>query len=373
MSETKASFRHRIKRFPCPKCGAILKYAPSTTHLVCDYCGFKNCIEYGASVIREYNLQEALQQLLAPCTESSSQQIHCDKCGAEFQFETYIHAGECPFCSSPVIIATPRRGSMQPESILPFRINEAEAHKIFSIWINALYFSPNAIKQYGRSKLKLTGIYLPYWIFNSNTETNYTGERGNIYYTDQPAVQVRHNNQTLPRSEYVQKIRWTPVSGHVHRLFDNVLVSASNSLPCRLLDALQPWDIEKLISYNEKYLSGFHSEFYQVGLDQGFDHAKQFMNSVIHRDIAHDIGGDHQRIYQVRTRHNATTYKHCLLPVWFAAFHYRNKYYQFIINARSGKAQGERPYSWWKIGFTLLTALLVATGVFHYLEAISAF
>ncbi|MBN2842361.1 MAG: hypothetical protein JXM68_04680, partial [Sedimentisphaerales bacterium] len=131
-------------------------------------------------------------------------------------------------------------------------------------------------------------------------------------------------------------------------------------------------DLDQLIPYDESYLSGFRSEYYQVDLNEGFDHAKQGMDSAIYRDIAYDIGGDHQRIHQVNTRHSGTTYKHCLLPVWSAAFRYRNKSYRFVINGRTGEVQGERPYSWWKIGFAALAALLLAAGAYFYLESTGA-
>ena len=147
-----------------------------------------------------------------------------------------------------------------------------------------------------------------------------------------------------------------------------MLIGASKSLPRKILDALQPWDLDQLIPYDEDYLSGFRSEYYQVDLDEGFDYAKQVMDGVIYRDIAFDIGGDHQRIYQVRTRHSGTTYKHCLLPVWSAAFRYRNKAYRFVINGRTGEVQGERPYSWWKIAFATLAALLLVACIYYYLD-----
>lgn len=367
----KTSSRQTLGRFPCAQCGAVLKYAPDTTHLVCDYCGFENRIEYRAGAIEEYDLQEALRQLSSPRAQAPRPQVHCDECGASFQFEANIHAGECPFCGSPIVTATTQSKPIQPKSLLPFRIKESEARQRFQRWINGLWFAPNAVKKYARSESKLTGVYLPYWTFDSDTETDYVGERGDIYYVDEP-VQVTRNNQVVTEIRRVPKIHWTPVRGRVSRFFDDVLVGASNSLPRKILDALQPWDLEQLIPYDENYLSGFRSEFYQVDLDEGFDHAKQVMNSVIYRDIAYDIGGDHQRIHQVRTRHSATTYKHCLLPVWSAAFRYRNKSYRFVINGRTGEVQGERPYSWWKIGFAVLAALLLAAGAYYYLETTGA-
>ena len=371
MLKTKTSSRHTLGRFPCAHCGAVLKYAPGTTHLLCNYCGFENRIEYRAGVIQEFDLQEALRRLSKPRTEAPKPQIHCDECGAGFQFETNIHAGECPFCGSPIVAATAQNKPIQPKSLLPFRINEAEARQQFQRWIEGLWFTPNTVKKYARSESKLTGVYLPYWTFDSDTETDYVGERGDVYYVDQP-IQVTRNNQVVTEIRRVPKIHWTPVSGHVSRFFDDVLIGASKSLPRKILDALQPWDLEELIPYDENYLSGFRSEYYQVDLDEGFDYAKQVMDSVIYRDIAYDIGGDHQRIHQVRTRHRATTYKHCLLPVWSAAFRYRDKSYRFVINGRSGKVQGERPYSWWKIGFAVLAAIMLAAGVYYYLESTGA-
>ncbi len=356
-----------IERFPCSQCGAVLKYAPGTRTLVCDYCGFENHIEQRTGSIEEYDLHDALLQLSQPRTEPGKPQIHCDECGAGFQFEASIHAGECPFCGTPIVTTTAQTKPIQPKSLLPFSVDEFSARQQFQGWLKGLWFAPNAVKKYARSDTKLSGVYLPYWTFDSDTVTDYSGERGDVYYVDQP-VQVMRNNRMVTEIRKVPKIHWTPVSGRVSRFFDDVLVGASKSLPRKILDALQPWDLEQLIPYDERYLSGFRSEYYQVELSEGFDYAKQVMDSVIYRDIALDIGGDHQRIHQVRTRHSGTTYKHCLLPVWSAAFRYQNKTYRFVINGRTGEVQGERPYSWWKISFAVIAAIVLAGGIYVYMD-----
>ena len=371
MPKFNVSLKPGVERFPCGQCGAILKYAPGTEHQVCEYCGFENHIEPSAALIQEFDLQQALRQLAQPQTESVKPQIHCDECGAGFQFDSHIHAGECPFCGTPIVTTTVQAKPIQPKSLLPFAIGEAEAKQQFQRWIAKLWFAPNTVKKFARSDTKLTGVYLPYWTFDSDTETDYVGERGVVYYVTVP-VQVVRNNRTVTVMRRVPKIRWTPVSGRVRRFFDDVLVGASQSLPRKILDALQPWDLYNLAPYDEKYLSGFRSEYYQVELDEGFDAAKHIMDSVIYKDIARNIGGDHQRIHQARTRHDKTTYKHCLLPVWSAAFRYRDKSYRFVINGRTGKVQGERPYSGWKIGFAVLAALLTAAGIYYYLDASGA-
>ncbi|NIZ14474.1 hypothetical protein HCZ87_13905, partial [Phaeobacter sp. HF9A] len=60
------------------------------------------------------------------------------------------------------------------------------------------------------------------------------------------------------------------------------------------------------------------------------------------------------------------TFKHILLPVWMAAYKYRGKSYRFVINGQSGRVQGERPYSVWKIAFAVLAALIVVGGIAYF-------
>lgn len=353
-------------QFPCRQCGAVLKFSAGTEHLVCDHCGSQNNIPQGTAQIEEYDLKTALERLQSPSPKSALS-IHCDECGAGFQFEAKNHAGECPFCGAPIVATTEQLKPIQPKSLLPFGIDEDTAQQSFRKWIERLWFAPNAVKKYARSDTKLSGVYLPFWTFDSHTSSRYSGERGDIYYVRQ-AVQVVRNNKTVTEMRQVPKVRWTPVNGQVKRFFDDVLVGASNSLPRKILDALQPWDLQALITYDAQYLSGFRSEYYQVELGDGFDLARQIMDNRIYQDICMDIGGDHQRIHKVDTRHSQSTYKHCLLPVWSAAFRYRDKTYRFVINGRTGKVQGERPYSAWKISLAIIISLLLAAGIYYFLD-----
>ena len=54
------------------------------------------------------------------------------------------------------------------------------------------------------------------------------------------------------------------------------------------------------------------------------------------------------------------TFKHCLLPVWVANYRYQDKLFQILINGRTGRVSGERPYSFWKIAALVLAIVVVA-------------
>jgi hypothetical protein len=155
--------------------------------------------------------------------------------------------------------------------------------------------------------------------------------------------------------------RWRPASGRVARDFDDMLVVGSESLPRDLAEQLEPWDLGNLVPYRDEYLSGFLAERYQIDVQKGWLRAQERMEVVIRGDVRRDIGGDHQRIHSLDTRHGSITFKHVLLPLWICSYRYKEKIYRFLVNARTGEVQGQRPWSWVKI---TLTAIAVASVIF---------
>ncbi|MEM8657777.1 MAG: primosomal protein N' (replication factor Y) - superfamily II helicase, partial [Pseudomonadota bacterium] len=147
-------------------------------------------------------------------------------------------------------------------------------------------------------------------------------------------------------------------------------ILASQSLPKAYTDALAPWDLTGLEPYQPEYLAGFRAEAYQIPLEDGFTEARQIMDAQIRRDIKFDIGGDRQRIEDVRTQVDDVTFKHILLTIWLAAYKFNGNTYRFVVNARTGAVKGERPWSVWKIALAVLAVAILA-GVIGYGLAIS--
>ncbi|HFQ15267.1 MAG TPA: primosomal protein N' (replication factor Y) - superfamily II helicase, partial [Rhodobacteraceae bacterium] len=246
-----------------------------------------------------------------------------------------------------------------------FALEEGAARKAMTNWLGRLWFAPNGLQEYARKGRKMQGIYVPYWTYDADTKTRYTGQRGTAYYVTR-TVTRNGKRQTIRE----RKIRWQAVSGRVARFFDDVLVLASRSLPKKYTDALEPWQLSDLSPYRPEFLAGFMAEGYTVELEEGFKEARAYMDAVIRRDIRFDIGGDEQRIGSVNTTISDVTFKHVLLPVWLAAYKYRGKSYRFVVNGQTGKVKGERPYSAWKIAFAVLLGLIVA-GVIGYIVALN--
>jgi len=359
--------------FPCQQCGADLDYAPTDDALVCAYCGFRNPIPEDNRPIYEYDFAQSLRALRQQQSHDqmdASQQvqiIHCPSCGARFELHDNEHSGRCPFCDSNVVTDVQTVRHIQPESLLPFAINAATAKASFKQWLASRWFAPNALKKKARHDESLAGIYLPYWTYDSQTDTDYQGERGTVYYERQYYTTVV-DGRTVRQVRNVPRIRWTPVSGHIHLFFDDVLIGATHTLPRKILDRLEPWDLQNLKPYKSQYLSGFRSEIYQVELDQGFQQAEAVMKDQIRRAIYQDIGGDQQRIHRSQTQHSDTRFKHLLLPIWSSAFKYQGKTYRFVVNGRNGKVAGERPYSALKIAAAVIMGIALVSGAVYYAQ-----
>lgn len=356
------------RRFPCGQCGAVLRFAVDQQSLACGYCGHEQAIEQTDEAIVEHSLQEALRALDQPVTVVADvPHMGCDSCGAHFRYDAEQRAGECPFCSAPVVLRDGEQVRFRAESLLPFAVTENQAREAYRKWLSGLWFAPSKLKRYAEPDQSLNGVYLPYWTYDSDTNSSYQGERGDTYYVTEWVTVVQNGRRTR-RQQQVPKVRWRSVSGQVKRHFDDVLIGASETLPRQITDRLHPWDLQALVPYDASYLSGMRSEVYQVPLDDGFERARAVMGATIKADVRGDIGGDFQRVHQVRTQHSATTFKHILLPLWTAAFRFGGKHYRFVVNGRSGKVMGERPYSKVKIALAVLAAVL-AVSLFLLLAA----
>ncbi len=346
-------------RYPCEQCGADLHFAPGTTEVTCAHCGHVQTIDTSGVdeelAHEEVDYAATVAELTRDVEYEETRTTSCPNCGAMVEFPEAIQATRCPFCDTAVVTDTGTHRHIKPGGLIPFQIDERTARKAMTDWLGRLWFAPNGLKEYARKGRSMTGVYVPYWTFDARTETWYRGQRGDDYYETRTVIR---NGKTETRR--VRKTRWSRRSGRVARFFDDVLVLASHSLPRSHTDALEPWDLKALVTYQPQYLSGFSAEGYQVELEEGMKRAREVMDRVIEQDIRRDIGGDRQRIDARKTEMSAVTFKHVLLPVWTAAYRYNNKAYRFVVNAQTGKVKGERPWSWIKITIAVILLLIVA-------------
>lgn len=348
----------------CYSCGGSLKYVPGINKLKCEYCGCEIDIEDSSVEIKELDFDEYLKNNIGSIESHTIHTVECQNCGAHLTLAENVVSDKCPFCGSVFVVTnTISETQIKPGSLLPFNIDKKKAFEGFKKWIKDLWFAPNDLSKKMTDIKELSGIYVPYWTYDADTHSIYQGKRGDDYYVTETYTEMV-NGRSVTRTRSVRHTRWRSVSGQLDKFFDDVLVVASKSVTTKYVNELEPWDLKNLVPYDEKYLSGFRAETYQVDLKDGFGVAKSRMESSIESSIKSQIGGDHQIIFSKSTEYSNITFKHILLPIYISAYKYKNKVYQILVNARTGEVQGDRPYSAWKIFFFSLIIIATIAGIY---------
>lgn len=348
------------RKFPCTACGARLDYEPSVGSLKCPYCGHVETIEPTGDAVEERDLLEFLARQAnqaGSIIEGRSSEVRCGGCGAIVLLEDRMATERCPYCATHLENKPEAAQTMiQPESVLPFAVDQRSADIAFQAWLKSLWFAPSSLCKMANLG-QLVGVYVPFWTYDAMTVSRYEGWRGDTYTT-------KVGKQTVTRT------RWRYVSGEIRHFFDDVLICASQSLPAHLVAKLKQWKLERLEPFQASFLSGFQAERYAIGLEEGYEQAKQIMANHIDYLVRQDIGGDRQRIDSLRTRHSGLTFKHVLLPVWMAHYQYYDKRYNILVDGHIGIVAGDRPWSWFKI-IRLILLLAILGGLIAYLISLA--
>ncbi len=348
----------------CKNCAAKLTFKPGSKSLKCEACGTENEIITADTVVEELDFDKFLSEQYNTVKKEEITTVACTACGAKTTFTPNVVSDFCPFCGSVLVSKKPETSNyMRPSLLIPFMLDHKKAFANFQTWLRKLWWAPSDLKKYATQMEKLKGLYIPFWTYDSQTYSNYTGQRGDNYQTTE-TYSTTENGKSVTKTRTVTKIRWTYVSGSVSHFFDDVLVCASKSLPIKYIEKLEPWDFKQMVNYEEKFLSGFVTETYQVDVKEGFGTAKIKMDKVIRELVCKNIGGDHQRITTLSTNYDKITFKHLLMPIWVSAYRYKEKIYRFLVNGQTGEVQGERPYSWIKITLAILLGLGIIAGLY---------
>ncbi len=349
------------EQFECNSCGAHLEFDPNTQHMKCEFCDSEEVIPIEHKAIVEHDFNSAP---LAIGWDRPVMSFQCDSCGATISSEKKI-AGKCTYCNSPFVKQRPPRPDLiRPETLVPFKVNKKKAKHLFHNWLGKGWFRPSNLSQLSKLDL-IKGVYTPFWTYDTNAFSNWSAESGYYYYvTETYTVTVNGKRET--RTRQVRKVRWVPSNGNRSGFYNDVLVPASKGMNSELILKIYPFHLQQLVPYKPEYLSGFLAEEYGINLKNGWVTAKNFVNSSERDKCGRDVPGDTYRFLRVSTTFSKIKYKHILLPVWIAAYLYKQKTYHFLVNGQTGEVQGFKPISWAKVAAFVGTVAAIVLGLAYF-------
>lgn len=337
----------------CPKCAGVMDFDPNIGAMACPYCGYEEeIVNEDSSKVEELAFESA--QKTESCNwGAAKKQIICKSCGAETIYDALDVASECPYCGSNQVMEAGDENTLAPGGVVPFQITNEQASKNFKQWIGKKFFCPKLAKQSAEPDA-FTGIYLPYWTFDANTFSRYSGKYG-IDRTES-YKDSNGNRQTRTVTD------WHRTSGTYEEFIDDELIQGSERHDVKMLKGLEPFDTTKSVPYKPEYVAGFAAERYSVGIKDAWEKAKVSISSTLKSHISskiiRDHNADHASDVKVNTTFKNITYKYLMLPIWCSSFKYKDKVYQFMVNGQTGKVYGKTPVSVGKI--ILVVAIVLA-------------
>lgn len=300
-----------------------------------------------------------------PASTAPSQQISCRNCGATTDFEVTANVLKCAFCGSEQVVSQPSDPNRPtPESILSFVVEEEQARAAYREWLGNGFFRPGDLTK-SASLREIRAVFLPFWAFDAQAVTQWTAMSGR-YRTSVRQVQAVVNGQTVMRDEQVRETDWFPASGDHVGQYSWELVSASKGLEQSWVDAIEPFNFGELREYDGKFLLGRGAEEAALDRAQAEDVARRLIEAKEQSECSRMVPGDTHRDLRVSTSLEDVTARMIYLPVWLAAFAYKQKVYRFVVNGQTGKVTGEAPMSYFKVALVVgavLLALLVIIAI----------
>lgn len=360
MAETEA-----LQKFLCPSCGGEAVWNPAKQKLVCPFCGTESPAQIGqGGAIVEHDLVAALRGVPddARGWHADKREVRCQSCNGISVLDPARQAQTCPFCGSAQLVPyTEAKPAFRPESVLPFRVSEAQARDGIRAWYGKLWLAPGALKRRALTDT-VKGVYLPYWTFDARVQARWTAEAGYYYYTTESYVE---NGQT--RTRQVQHVRWEPAAGQVAHFFDDDLVCASVGVRPELVRGIEPFPTQELKPYDSGFVAGWVVERYQIDLVAAAQRAREAMDAELRNLCAAQIPGDTFRNLEVQADWSGQTFKHILAPVWLLSYSFGARGFQCVMNGVTGVIRGQYPKSPWKVALIVL-AVIVLVIVFISLQ-----
>ncbi|MGX7148522.1 ATP-binding protein [Enterococcus ureasiticus] len=377
----------------CPNCGGPLLFDPKDQKFHCEYCLSVNTeaevTDYETSQ-RAAHLEDDLSQATEPeltftaesqvddmttkektafkeatgtdnmkedTLEGAMELFNCQSCGAQIVTEATTAATYCYYCHNPVVLSGRLSGTFLPEKVLPFAIEKEEAVEKFLAWTKKKWFIPKDF--FNKEQIdKMTGVYFPYWVVDAeiNGQMNGMGTTiriwriGDIEYTETKQFDVERKG-TISFKELIKN-------------------ALSKNVQQKMVEAVQPFLLDKAVSFKSQYLAGFQAEKRDIEYE-AIQKSIQSELKDYSESLLRDTASGYTTLTKLRTDISLDSEEnhYMLLPIWVVTYRSNEqskKVYYYAMNGQTGKVSGILPVSYKRLGLftfgvfaTLLTIFLI--------------
>jgi DNA-directed RNA polymerase subunit RPC12/RpoP len=342
--------------YKCPNCGATTRFDITAGGVACEHCGYTAPAKAQKVGIAAERLEFTLETLSQADKGwgLDRRMLHCDNCGAELSIPEGSLTSTCPFCASnKVNVRTAPADNLRPRYLVPFKIKAETIATAAKTWLTQGWFHPTELSTSSVVD-RLVGIYLSFWTFDADIASDWKAEVGY-------ERQERYYDSSAKEWSSRTVIDWRWENGSVNTSINNLLVSASTRVSRVILERLNPFNLNDLVTYSPDFLAGWQAQTYDITLPAAWEKGKANMRDKAKDACYADIPTSHVRNFSMSADFSNETWRYVLLPVYLASYGFNGKIYQVMANGQTGVIAGQKPVAWWKVW--LAVAALMAPGL----------
>ena len=347
-----------LNEYKCPRCGGALRFDASTNMVKCDSCGssfkpsefFSSDSSLGEGDDSGNGFLENVANTWADGESDGLYTYICKSCAGEIIGEETVASLSCPYCGNPVVITGAFKGKLRPDYVIPFKLDKEQAVSALREHVKGKTLLPKVFKSENKIK-EIKGIYVPYWIFDTDTTGDYT-------YRATKTERWSDKEYDYEKTKHYRVYRYGALN------YRNIPINSSAKIDDALMESLEPFDFSQAVPFQTAYLAGYFADKFDVDTRTSWNRTKErvansssafFSNTVNGYDSVSQEKGEVEFLEK-----NA---KYALLPVWLLTTQWNGEQYRFAMNGQTGKFVGDLPmdrkaYALWFILLMLGAAAL---------------
>lgn len=338
--------------FPCPGCGAALKFNIETQTMKCDFCDSK----YDPESISKQSLTKENSDEEKEFFETTI--FTCPQCGGEMMGDDTDATAFCSYCGAVNVLNTRIANEKRPNCIIPFKITKQQCATLFLRKTRSKFFVPKELKKDSIID-SFRGIYTPYFSyrFTQSAELKLTSQKsrqkGDYEYTD-------HYMHT----------------GDLRAVYTGVAFDAATNFYDDISEQVGPYDVKEVKNFNPAYMAGFYADISDTEHKLYDDEAMSIINNNTAGEVEKTFPGvslSGQDNSKLNFKFGTSTdgIDAMMYPVWFMSYRIKDKIGYATINGQNGKVVADYPID--KMKFVILSFLIALPifAILHFMPAIS--
>lgn len=348
-----------LQEFKCPNCNGAITFASDSQNMKCPYCD----TEFRVEAIMESQTNDTEQDNMNweeraggdwQTDELTGLNSYvCESCGGEILCDENTAATNCPFCDNPVVMKGRVSGLLRPDLVIPFKLDKKAAKDALKKHYKGKVLLPKVFKDENHID-EIKGVYVPFWLFDADAYGTMAYKATRVHrWSDRDYIHTQTMHYHLERAGKV--------------MYRNVPVDGSSKMDDKLMESIEPFNLNEAVEFNMAYLAGYCADKYDVDADESITRANVRIRTSTEEAFKSTVFG-----YATVVRTSSSVQlknsrsKYALLPVWLLNTTWRGQKYTFAINGQTGKIIGDLPADqgamarWFAGTFGIATAVCFA-------------